>query len=102
MDDVITLVKESYEKDDIGQQIPVEEKRDILCEVKSISRTEWKAAGQNNINADMMVTTATINYAGEKIAIYHDGRKVIYRTFCPENSDEIELYLKDEAGELGG
>lgn len=102
MNDMITLVKESYTKDSIGQQIPVEEKREVFCEVGSVTRAEWRAAGQNNINASLMVKTAYINYSGEKIAIFHGERKAIYRTFYQEDSDEIELYLKDEAGELGG
>lgn len=102
MDDVITLVKQSYEKDGIGQDIPVEETREILCDVESITGNEWRAAGQNHINAEMMVKTAAINYSGEKIAIFHGERKAVYRTYCPKDSDEIELYLKDEAGETGG
>lgn len=101
MDDVITLVKEEYRGDSIGQQIPEEKKREVFCDVGSVTRAEWRAAGQNSIKASLMVKTASINYLGERVAIFHGERKEIYRTFHEESSDSIELYLRDEAGELG-
>lgn len=100
MDGTITLIKIVYQKDEIGQDIPQESEREVMCEFKGITRNEWLSAGQNNINASVMVVMPYINYDGEKIAIVNGARKAIYRTYTPPDSDDIELYMRDEAGVL--
>lgn len=98
--ETVILVKEKYKQDGIGQGVPEESEREVFCEVRGITRSEWVSAGQNSINASEMLVMPAINYDGERIAILGGARKAVYRTYCPPDSDDIELYLKDEAGGL--
>lgn len=98
MDGVIRLIAQRYERDGIGQDVPVESARDVFCEIRSASRAEWSAAGQNSINVSVVAVTNAANYNGERIAEVNGSRKAIYRTYMSPNSDDIELYMHDEVG----
>ena len=100
MDGTLILIKQEYEKDEIVHDIPKETQREILCEYRGITRSEWRDAGQNSINADVMAKTQAVNYEGERLAVVNGKRKEIYRTYTPPDSDEIELYMQDEVGTL--
>ena len=47
---VLTLIRETYETDEIGQRIPIESRRDVFCNLSSISASEWFAGGQSGLN----------------------------------------------------
>lgn len=100
MVEIIKLVRQQIQEDSIGQQTVEETEREVFCEIESVSRAEWRDAGQNNIAAEMVAITPMINYGGEQIAIVGGKRKAIYRTYRQKESDLIELYLKDEVGAL--
>lgn len=99
MDGTVILRREIYKKDNIGQDV-VEKIIDteILCTISSITGSEWKNAGVNGINAACIIKTNAVNYSGEKTVIINGKTKIVYRTYLPPDSDEIELYVKDEAG----
>lgn len=99
MDGTIKLVSYTYVEDELGQDKksgPIE--TEIFGEIHSISRNEWRVAGQNNVNADIMFKTKILNYNGETEAIVNGEKRAIYRTYTPPDSDDIELYLKYEGG----
>lgn len=101
MEGTIILVRQTFKEDPIGQQVPEEETQtEVFCTIRSVTRNEWRDAGQNNIRAELVAVTPLINYSGERIAIVDGRRKAIYRTYMPPDSDEIELYMQDEGGEL--
>ncbi len=101
MDGTIILIKQTVKSDKIGQQKVIsEEKNEVFCTISSVTRSEWRDAGQNGIAAELKVVMPRVNYSEERIALVDGERKAIYRTYCPEDSDEIELYLKSEAGTL--
>lgn len=95
------LIRETYEKDELNQFIPKEQKVAILCHEKSISQSEFFAAGRGGINADLVLITSAVNYAKEKIIEYDGNRYGIYRTYRNPNSDEIELYCEWKGGISG-
>ena len=102
MDDLIYLVSETYQKDDLGQQVPVEVLVPVWVEISYIGRSEWAAAGQNGLNPEMVVSTNVANYSGEKIVQFgtesNAQRFGVYRTYRAKDSDYIELYLERKAG----
>lgn len=101
MEGTIILVGQTFKEDSIGQQVPDEETQtEVFCTIRSVTRNEWRDAGQNNIRAELVAVTPLINYSGERIAIVDGRRKAIYRTYMPPDSDEIELYMQDEGGAL--
>lgn len=95
------LVVQKYEIDPIGQRIPIEEVREILCHVESIGQREFFSAGQSGINSDLKIITQAVNYENEEIVEYNGSRYGIYRTFRRENSDEIEIYCEWKGGISG-
>lgn len=98
MDDLIYLASERYEKDSIGQMVPMESYRAIWADIRSITRSEWANAGQSGLNPQLVAITPVANYDGEDIALVRKRKYGIYRTYLPPNSDEIELYLELKAG----
>lgn len=103
MDAVVCLIQNTYQKDEIGQYIPAGEiSTEIFATVKSVSRREWMDAGRNGLNPELVLTTAAINYSGEKEVEYEGVRYAVYRTYNPPDSDEIEVYLQRKAGVQNG
>lgn len=98
MDGTAVLIRETYKSDSIGVQVPDEEKTEVLVSKKTLTRAEWKAAGQKGLNPSIVLTTARINYAGEKTIEYCGMRYGVYRTYHDVATDEIELYLEEKAG----
>lgn len=94
----ITLVKPKYKLDALNQKIPDGEiLREIYCEKKNLTRSEWFSAAQLSFKAAWCVTIWVDEYQGETTAILDDTRYGIYRTYQP-NSEELELYLEQKAG----
>lgn len=94
---IITLVSESYETDSIGQNIANEYTRDVYCNVRSVSGSEWMEAGRNGIKAAYQVTMFRYDYGGELIVELDGERYAVYRTYVAQG-EEIELYLEKKAG----
>lgn len=95
--DVLTLISVAYTTDGIGQRIPAEESRQVLCRVRSVNQTEWFEAGRNGLKAEYQATMFAYDYNGEEICEYNGVRYGIYRTYR-RSADEIELYLERKAG----
>lgn len=98
MDGVAIFIKEIYEKNEIGERISKESKREVFVQVYSIGRTDWQQAGQLGLSPSIMIKINRINYEGEKIVEVDRMRYGIYRTYCPPDSDDMELYLEEKAG----
>lgn len=98
MDDVIILISQTMTQDDIGAFVPGEpEEMQIFGTVSSVSRAEWYSAGQVGLTPEITFTTNAANYDGQNLAVYNGKTYSIYRTYFPQDSDTIELYLTREA-----
>lgn len=95
----IDLIKTSYEKDAIGQQVETgEATRTLVCSLFSVSRQEWQAAAQAGLNPECMAFLRdSADYADEDIAELGGVRYVIYRTYHTEDGG-IELYMRKTVG----
>lgn len=98
---VITLISKSYTQDEIGQQIPVETSRMVFCDLRSVSRSEWAAAGQLGLKADLVATMFLPDYNGEELAEFAGVRYGVYRTYHGRD-ETVELYLERKAGVTNG
>ena len=94
---VLTLIAVTYTSDAIGQQVPTENRRNVFCNVSSISGSEWLDAGKAGLNPEYRVTMFSPDYQGEQIAELDGVRYGIYRTYLGRN-ESIELYLERKAG----
>lgn len=94
---VLFLVSKSYKTDNLNQQIAVEKKRSVFCNISSVSASEWFEAGRNGVKAEYRATMFAPDYEGEQVAELNGVRYGIYRTYLGRN-EEIELYLERKAG----
>lgn len=95
--DIITLIGTTYIKDDLGQEIEQELKKEAYCNVKSIGMSEWFNAGRNGMKPQYKITMFVYDYDNEKFAEYKGKRYAIYRTYVRQN-ELIELYLEEKIG----
>lgn len=93
----ITLIKETYTKDDIGQSVPQEVKRTVFCQIESISRQEFANAGALGLKPELRADIFFPEYEGEKIAEVDGYRYSIYRVYRTKN-EKLELYMERQGG----
>lgn len=101
MDTVIKLIRTEYQQNDLAVDSPVETERDVLCRVRSVSRSDFYSAGQFGLALDHVFIINPVNYAGEKILEYNGERYGIERTY-QARQDEMELYAGHKVGVANG
>lgn len=102
MDDVLTLISaNSWEIDNVGNQIAATSKREVWARLESVSRAEFAAGGEQNLKPELMAVVCQFDYEGEEEAEYNGNKYRIYRTYAPLDSDRIELYLTRRRGTDG-
>ena len=101
MDTVIKLIRTEYHQNDLAVDSPVETERDVLCRVRSVSRSDFYSAGQFGLSLDHVFIINPVNYAGEKILEYNGERYGIERTY-QARQDEMELYAGHKVGVASG
>ena len=101
LDDVLTLVGESYEKDATGVERPQKASRQIYCRVGSITRAEFAAAGRNGLNPELVFTVFAADYADERTILYNGQGYGVYRTYHVPATDYLELYVQRKGGTNG-
>lgn len=97
---VISLIARTYRKDDLGQDLAIEEAREVFCNISSIGGLEWHEAARNGLQAEYKVTMFRWDYEGESLAELEGVRYDVYRTFAGKG-ESIELYLQKRAGVNG-
>ena len=99
--DLITVVTE---KDNLNQI--VEKTRTtatVFSEISSVSQTEFFSGGRLGLQPSLKVTLYDFEYNNEPIVkVYFSEEKVklysVYRTYCVNGTDKIELYLEERGG----
>ena len=99
--DVVKLIKITTSRDEYGATRKDKQSREVFCDVASVSSAEFFRAHQNNLNAQFQFKLFRYDYEGEKLLEYDGKEYSIYRTHCPRNSDDIELYVERKAGTDG-
>lgn len=94
---VLTLISETFSADVYGTQIASEIKRDVFCDVQSVSLNEWAEAGRIGLNPEYRFTLFRYDYHGEEICEFQGRRYSIYRTYIARN-ESIELYAERRHG----
>lgn len=90
------LISRTYTKDSNLNLVPTETRREIICEERSLSSSEFHNAKRDGLSPEIEIVTAKVNYQGEKILEYNGTRYGIYRTYV--RGDSIELYCEIKAG----
>ena len=105
MDDVITLIKEKVTgHDQYGNEIREEYRREVFCQVFSITRNEFYSAATANLHPELTVRLSDfMDYEGEKLALYAGSFYSIIRTYRDQGPsaafNAIELILQRKVGD---
>lgn len=94
---VISLVSTSQTQDAFGVWRQTETKRDVFCQVDSVTRAEFFEAGRSGLNPEFRFTLFAGDYNGESIVIFNGKAYSVYRTYHAR-TDEIELYVERKGG----
>lgn len=98
---VITLVSRTKTQDANGVWRAGEEtRRDVYCQVESVSRAEFYAGGENGMRPEYRFTMFFGDYQGEQRVIYNGVAYAVYRTYHGR-TDDLELYVQREVGVHG-
>ena len=94
-DTVIYLI--SYSENDMWDEAPREEKREVYANWGGISQSEFYRAAQAGLKPQIKMTVFEYDYSGEK-EVEFDGRRYEVIRVYPANGERMELYLTEKAG----
>ena len=97
---VIKLISFVKEQDDYGvwRETPVG--RNVFCNVRSVSQTEFFEGGRNGLNPQYTFTVFFGDYNGESVAEFEGQNYSVYRSFR-RRDDTLELYVERKGGTNG-
>lgn len=96
MADVLILISKAITVDAYGNESAQESERTIMCEVYSISQTEFYAAANTELNPEYRFNVFFGDYEGEEVCKFRGQRYAIYRTY--RSGDMLELYAERKIG----
>lgn len=86
----LELIEETFISDDIGNQIPVENKTTLYCNVKSVGRSEFYNASTSDLKPELIFVVHGYEYNGEKKVLFNGQQYSVIRTYAT-NFEEVEL-----------
>lgn len=98
--EVITLLATTKTQNEYGVWIETPTRRDVFCQVDSVTRAEFFEGGRNGLNPEFRMTMFAGDYNGERLLIYKDKSYSVYRTYQGRN-DTLELYVERTGGTNG-
>lgn len=100
MDDVLILLQTVKTKDSRGAARKTYKRRQVLCQVRSVNKSEFFDAGRNGLNPEFRFLVFAGDYKGEAACEYHGDTFAIYRTYRTP-ADYMELYVERQGGTNG-
>lgn len=101
MDDVLKLIAKAEVQDVYGIWRSTLSRKEVFCQVRSITRAEFFEAGRNGLNPSFEFVIFAGEYNGERMVEYRGETYAVYRTYLVPGSDYIELYVQREGGTNG-
>ncbi|QOR34440.1 phage head closure protein [Clostridium sp. 'deep sea'] len=93
-DHEITLISvDDNNKNAIGNRIPIEVRKTILCKKKSITRREFYSAAMAGLNPEIVFIVHGYEYENEKEVEFEGNRYRVLRAYAT-GFEEIELTCK--------
>ena len=98
MRDVIAyLIGKTITMNSRKQEVETDTRTEIMALYESVSQSEFYKGGEAGLKPEFRLTTAIIDYSGEKEVELDGKRYGIYRTF-EVDKDYIELYCERKGG----
>ena len=97
-DHELTLIRQEYQEDEIGNRIPVETRTTILCVLKSVGRSEFYNAAVTGLRPEIVFVIHGYEYNGEQYVEFEGVRYRVIRTYS-EDFEEMELVCERVAAD---
>lgn len=98
MRDVIAyLIGKTITMNSRKQEVETDTRTEIMALYESVSQSEYYKGGEAGLRPEFRLTTAIIDYSGEKEVELDGKRYGIYRTY-EVDKDYIELYCERKGG----
>lgn len=92
-DHELTLIGQTIQEDDIGNQISVETETVVLCGLKSVGRSEFYSGAATGLRPELVFVIHAYEYNGEQIVEFEGVRYRVIRTY-QTGTEEIELTVE--------
>ncbi|MGI5840162.1 MAG: phage head closure protein [bacterium] len=89
-DHELTLINQTYNVDEVGNQIPIETEKVILCGLKSVGRNEFYSAAATGLRPELVFVVHGYEYSGERAVVFDGVRYRVIRTYASD-FEEMEL-----------
>ena len=96
-DNELTLISATITYDDIGNPIETPIETVVLCNVKSIGRTEFYNAAANGLKPNLIFLIHKYEYNGENLIEFEDIKYKVIKTYST-GIEEIELTCEKVIG----
>jgi len=97
LDNVCNLVSQTYESDDIGNQIATETEKTVFCAELPITSAERTNTAINGIKPEVCLVVDYESYDEQKLINYNGVRYSVYRKY-PRSDGMVELYCAKKVG----
>lgn len=103
MDDVAILRTETITVNDIGVEKKTYTDKQVFVKTRAVTRREFYDAQQAGLRPSLvLILQNTVDYNGEKVAIYRGHEYTVLRTYWTDDGDSIELTLEERVANYGG
>ena len=97
---VIKLISSTKTQDENGVWRETLSRRQVFCNVSSVTASEFFEGGRNGLNPEFRMTIFAGDYQGETMLEFNGKTYAIYRTYIDRN-DNLELYVERKGGTNG-
>lgn len=88
-DEELDLITVTNTENALGDPIPIESRITVLCDVLSVTRSEYYAAASHNLRPEIVFALNMYDYDKQNL-VEHDGIKYsVIRAFKPKKSNGI-------------
>ena len=89
-DHELALISQTITEDEIGNQTPIETRKTVLCNVKSVGRNEFYSAATAGLRPSIVFVIHGYEYDGEQVVEFEGARYNVIRTYSTD-FEEVEL-----------
>jgi len=89
-DNELVLIAQEFVEDEIGNQTPIETRKTVLCNVKSVGRNEFYSAATAGLRPSIVFVIHGYEYDGEQVVEFEGARYNVIRTYSTD-FEEVEL-----------
>lgn len=97
-DNELVLIAQKFIEDEIGNQTPIETRKTVLCNVKSVGRNEFYSAATAGLRPSIVFAIHGYEYDGEQVVEFEGERYNVIRTYSTD-FEEIELTCERRAAD---